>query len=153
MKFAKSFMLISFRKYALIIFAILYSFALNLIAKLSVFSVEYYIMFIPVILFCTYLLFKREYIKTDNSALDDSIMFFDDYKEIPKQYGQLPNELMLKKNQVLHLSVLVRDKVVASVYLSKWLTNKNLKPFGLELDSIQAHLPVNKTETSSKNNV
>jgi sulfate adenylyltransferase subunit 1 (EFTu-like GTPase family) len=80
-------------------------------------------------------------------------MFFDDYKEIPKQYGQLPNELMLKKNQVLHLSVLVRDKVVASVYLSKWLTNKNLKPFGLELDSIQAHLPVNKTETSSKNNV
>lgn len=140
MKVSKSKLLINFHKYALIIFAICYSFALNAVANLSVFSLDYYIMLVPVMLFCTYLLFRREYIKTNNSAVDDSITFFDDYSEIPKNYGQLPDELMLKKNQVLHLSVIVKEQVVASVYLAKWLTLKNKIPFGLELDSIQAHI-------------
>ena len=140
MKIIRSKFLANLHKYALIIFAICYSVALNAVANLSVFSLDYYVMFVPVMLFCTYLLFRREYVKTDNNSLDDSITFFDDYKDIPKNYGQLPNELMLKKNQVLHLSVIVREKVVASVYLAKWLTLKNKIPFGLELDSIQAHV-------------
>ena len=124
-----------FDKYFIAIFTFVFSIVLYSFAGIRLFSFAYFIIYITFIAGIVYYSLVRKSTATNVKSLDDSLTFFNDYESIPTKFENISHDVVIENECRLNLSVKVKDKVVASVYLLKWLSD-NKTPFGCALEEI-----------------
>ena len=124
-----------FDKYFIAIFTFVFSIVLYSYANIQLFSFAYLIIYVTFIAGIIYYGLVRKSIPTNVKSLDDSLTFFNDYEKIPTKFDALNSDIVFENDKKMHLTIEVKDKVVASIYLLKWLSEDKL-PFGCKLHEI-----------------